>query len=87
LLSTEMPGHSHTAMGGTAGGQSDPTGNTWGTVGTQRPAPNFYSSTSGTQMSPLALSIAGGSLPHNNMMPFLTLIFCIALQGVFPQRP
>lgn len=29
----------------------------------------------------------GGSLPHNNMMPYLTLSFCIALQGVFPQRP
>jgi microcystin-dependent protein len=30
---------------------------------------------------------AGGSLPHENMQPFLTLNFCIALQGVFPQRP
>jgi microcystin-dependent protein len=34
-----------------------------------------------------ALPPAGGSLPHNNMMSFLTLNFCIALQGVFPQRP
>lgn len=34
-----------------------------------------------------ALSPAGGSLPHNNMMPYLTLNYCIALQGVFPQRP
>ena len=33
-----------------------------------------------------AVSIAGGSLPHNNMMPFLTVNFCIALQGVFPPR-
>jgi microcystin-dependent protein len=32
-------------------------------------------------------SIAGGSLPHNNMMPYLTVNFCIALQGVFPPRP
>jgi microcystin-dependent protein len=39
------------------------------------------------QMSPQELQPAGGSLPHNNMMPFLTLIFCIALQGVFPARP
>jgi microcystin-dependent protein len=38
-------------------------------------------------MSPQALSPAGGSLPHNNMMPYLTLNFCIALQGVFPARP
>jgi microcystin-dependent protein len=37
-------------------------------------------------MSPQALAVAGGSLPHNNMMPYLTLNFCIALQGVFPPR-
>jgi len=34
-----------------------------------------------------ALSPAGGGLPHNNMQPYLTLNFCIALQGIFPQRP
>ena len=39
-----------------------------------------------TQMHPTTLAPAGGSLPHNNMMPFLTLNFCIALQGVFPPR-
>ena len=38
-------------------------------------------------MSPTALTPAGGSLPHNNLMPYLTLNFCIALQGIFPQRP
>jgi len=38
-------------------------------------------------MAPQALSPAGGSLPHNNMQPYLTLNFNIALQGVFPQRP
>ncbi len=38
-------------------------------------------------MAPQALSPAGGSLPHNNMQPYLALNFCIALQGIFPQRP
>jgi microcystin-dependent protein len=37
--------------------------------------------------APQALAPAGGSLPHNNMQPYLTLNFCIALQGVFPARP
>ena len=37
-------------------------------------------------MSPLATSIAGGNLPHNNMMPYLCLTFIIALQGIFPPR-
>ena len=39
-----------------------------------------------TPMNFQALSIAGGGLPHNNMMPYLTLNYCIALQGVFPPR-
>jgi microcystin-dependent protein len=30
--------------------------------------------------------ICGGDQPHNNMQPYLTLNFCIALQGVFPPR-
>jgi microcystin-dependent protein len=34
-----------------------------------------------------ALSLAGGGLPHNNMQPYLTLSFCIALQGIYPSRP
>ena len=38
-------------------------------------------------LNPGTLSIAGGSLPHNNMMPYLTHNFCIAMQGVFPPRP
>jgi microcystin-dependent protein len=37
-------------------------------------------------MNVSATSITGGSLPHNNMMPYLTLNFCIALQGIFPPR-
>jgi microcystin-dependent protein len=37
-------------------------------------------------MAQQALAPAGGGAPHNNMMPFLTLNFCIALQGIFPQR-
>jgi len=39
------------------------------------------------QMALQALPPAGGGLPHNNMQPYLTLNFCIALQGIFPQRP
>jgi microcystin-dependent protein len=37
-------------------------------------------------MAPQTIGPAGGSLPHNNMQPYLTLNFCIALQGVFPPR-
>jgi microcystin-dependent protein len=37
-------------------------------------------------MAALMLSTAGGDQPHNNMMPFMTFNFNIALQGVFPPR-
>lgn len=36
--------------------------------------------------SGVALTPAGGDQPHNNLMPYLTLNFCIALQGVYPPR-
>lgn len=86
LLQTEMPVHSHTLLGTNQLQQlPDPAGHTLA-----RANANAYvqspSSGSFTQMSPSAIGIAGGSLPHNNMPPFLTLTFIIALQGVFPAR-
>ena len=37
-----------------------------------------------TSLSPTTLTNVGGSQAHLNMQPFLTLSFCIALQGIFP---
>lgn len=37
-------------------------------------------------MSAGAVSVVGGGQPHNNLQPYLTLNFCIALQGIFPPR-
>ena len=50
---------------------------------------NMYrpSGTNIVLMAPQAPTPTGGSLPHNNMSPYLTLVYCIALQGVFPPRP
>jgi microcystin-dependent protein len=42
--------------------------------------------TPGDQLAFEAVGVAGGSLPHENRMPYLTLNFCIALQGIFPSR-
>jgi microcystin-dependent protein len=39
-----------------------------------------------TQLSDNAIAPAGGDQPHNNLQPYLTLNFCIALQGVYPPR-
>jgi len=88
LLQTEMPAHTHTAQGSsTVAGQLTPVGNAWASG--QKGFGSFYvqsAPATNVQMSPLGTSINGGSLPHNNMMPFLTLNFCIALQGIFPAR-
>lgn len=46
----------------------------------------LYQNTPNANASPEALAPAGGDLPHNNLMPYLTLNFCIALQGVYPPR-
>jgi microcystin-dependent protein len=46
----------------------------------------YSTAASNTTMNPQMLALAGGSLPHNNMQPYLTLNFNIALQGVFPPR-
>jgi microcystin-dependent protein len=93
LLQSELPSHNHSANATTnAGTANDPNGNllsegAWndGQGGSGKVA--YYSTAAAnTQMSPNAVSITGGGLPHNNMMPYLTLNFCIALQGVFPPR-
>ncbi len=87
LLQTEMPIHSHTAQGvsGAGGLAPDPT-TTWADANQRGISEYAPSDANNVQMNPFALSIAGGNLPHNNMMPYLTLNFCIALQGVFPAR-
>jgi len=46
----------------------------------------LYQSSGNVLLSDNALAPAGGDQPHNNMQPYLTLNFCIALQGVYPPR-
>jgi microcystin-dependent protein len=84
LLESEIPSHSHnvqvSAQDATTRivvGQHPATGIGVGLYG---PTP------ANTTLSPNALSPAGGDQPHNNMQPYLTLNFCIALQGVYPPR-
>ena len=86
LLQSEMPLHTHTATAQT----TDP-------GDTRVPSPQvnlgggatggIYSTSAASKtMDPAATSINGGSQPHNNLQPYITLNFCIALQGVYPPR-
>ena len=45
---------------------------------------HIYDAGNLTTLHPSSISNVGGSQPHENRQPFLTLSFCIALQGIFP---
>jgi microcystin-dependent protein len=87
LLTSEMPSHQHLAnCSSHDGALPSPSNNVWGDVGGRNV--KVYATAAGTSvnMSPLCIGGAGGNQPHNNMPPYLTLNYCIALQGVFPPR-
>jgi microcystin-dependent protein len=89
LLPTQIPSHGHGALGATGGTQSDPTNHAWGVPHLGKAGVNAYHPPDANNiapMSPQALTVAGGSQPHNNMPPYLSFVFIIALQGIFPPR-
>ncbi len=55
-------------------------------LGRGNPVKVYLNSNPTTNMGLNAIATTGGNLPHNNMMPYMTMNFCIALQGVFPPR-
>lgn len=89
LLVSEMPAHTHTLNAiGALSTTSTPSNQTALSRSVNGSAYTALGQGVGTQvMSPSALPPAGGSLPHNNLQPYLTLNYCLALQGVFPPRP
>ena len=89
LLTSEMPFHTHIAQAqNTPANVNSPSGPTPLSLARASGGGFAYNPlASAVTMAPQTLAPAGGSLPHNNMQPYLTLNFCIALQGIFPQRP
>jgi microcystin-dependent protein len=84
LLESEIPAHSHTVGASEADGtERSPAGQRLATGVAispyQTPGPL-------TNLSASAVSPAGGNQPHNNLQPYVTFYFNIALQGVFPPR-
>lgn len=87
LLQSEIPFHSHTIRANNGDGiEPSPAGKVASAPGADRDLFWYKDGPPNALMKPDALGIAGGSFPHNNMMPYLTLNFCIALQGVYPPR-
>lgn len=90
LTIDQMAAHSHTPMAvATATKQQEsPSGALWANDPSNAFS-NYYNVNSGTPaLSPMAsgaILSTGGSLPHNNIQPYLAINFCIALFGLYPQ--
>lgn len=83
ITTAELPLHIHTVQGSTAdtNGNDNPSNRFLGSA-----AGMYHTPASPQSMNPGTIANAGGSQPHNNMQPFLTLTFAIALQGIFPSQ-
>ena len=85
LSIAELPTHTHVANATTVAAQSGSPGSSANRVLSKSAGSNLYGAASNLQaMSPNAITNVGGSQAHLNTQPFLTLSFCIALQGIFP---
>jgi microcystin-dependent protein len=87
LLESEIPAHSQSIVGANFPGDVQTPNNTVALARTG--GGNSFQTTTNANtvaMSDQALAPAGGDQPHNNMQPYLTFYFNIALQGVFPPR-
>ena len=84
LQQSEMPAHLH-AVNTVSGAASVATPSSAVMLG-GAPTRPYSNENANAAMSGVALGVAGGGQPHNNMPPYLTFYFNIALQGVFPPR-
>jgi microcystin-dependent protein len=88
VLPTQMPAHTHTLAVTSAAATAVTPGASLlpGTVSGE----TFYASditgATALPMTAQATSVAGGSQPHENCMPTLTVQYCIATQGIFPSQ-
>jgi microcystin-dependent protein len=85
LTPSEMPTHTHTMNASSSPGNDVGSG---APLVLASPLNQTYRSGTGSLQSLAAGTVTntGGSQPHENMQPYLTLSFCIALQGIFPSQ-
>lgn len=89
LTISELPQHTHVANGTSNGASTNvPTNNVLARGQTVSSSPiNYYApATNLVAMGAAEVTNTGGSQAHLNMQPFLTISFCIALQGIFPSQ-
>jgi microcystin-dependent protein len=84
IVLSELPAHAHFVKASSSDGNNVvPTGNVLASTLNQSYRPPDQALTS---MLPATIASVGGSQAHDNMQPYLTLSFCIALQGIFPSQ-
>jgi microcystin-dependent protein len=86
LLETEMPAHTHPLKAGADPADAQVPSSEVSLARSSGGSAYNPNAAGVTAMAGVALTPAGGGQPHNNLQPYLTLNFCIALQGVFPPR-
>lgn len=88
LAELNMPPHSHAIGASTdAGDLKTFDGSVLASSSSPRGTAHLYAPPESTEtLNSTSLTNAGGSQPHKNMQPTLVMSFCIATQGVFPQR-
>ena len=92
LSGLQIPVHSHVPQAAATGGLTTPAVNVWGEAKIGKGSLNVYApfdisnGVNNVPMNTAAVLPNGGSLPHNNLPPYLCLAFIIALQGIFPSR-
>jgi microcystin-dependent protein len=88
LNSTQMPMHNHLVSANATATSESPSGNfpAAAFVDATGDTVKGYAATGGASLAPTTVGVAGGNQPHENMQPFLTLNYCIALEGIFPSR-
>jgi len=84
LTTSQLPQHTHNAAAASSPGNTDsPAGvNSWAAVAT----PLYSTVATNAQMNAGAISATGGSQPHDNMSPYLTINYIISLFGIFPSQ-
>ncbi len=83
LNMNQMPNHNHTMQANASPASTAAPSTT--TALARSVGGNAYAPSPDITLTPDALpDAAGGNQPHNNLQPYLTLNFIIALQGVFP---
>jgi microcystin-dependent protein len=86
LLIGELPTHTHVLSASSQAANASPPTPIANILASSAPGQAFNSPTALVAMNPASVTNTGGSQAHLNMQPFLTLNFCIALQGIFPSQ-